>query len=622
MKLKKMYLLVLVVVLLINISGVIIVNAKDLTIKDVQKTGEEFNSVQWVVNQRYMSLTQGKFFPAKLVTRSEFAAIVTKLTGSTLQYPKKPSFQDVTVKNQFYKQIETAKNYMVTYKNKTGKLFKPNSNLTREDAMMAIVKILGYDSDEAVSSNDNTDVSLDDIIDDARNVNPVLVKYISIGISNDLMDLRVSEDKSFFDPKKNITRIDLALLIYNAYQKKDYSSEEYDENNQNGSTDQTQSDTNVPSQGIQPVLSELGIATWNNIAGAVSYQVQLYRNGLAQGPAKSVSSGIIGYDFLEEMRASGASSYTFTVKAQGSDKTTDSTESNPSNAQIVTKAETVTSLNLSSAGIATWTPTNGTSYDLKLYKDGILLNTQIAATSGYNYFTLMRNSGVGKYTITVTVKSDKGLLNNGDESGISAAQEVTILLQAAQPTWVFTKTNWLPVANAINYEIKLYKDGSLIDTETTTAGTTSYDFETIIAKDPLKTYRFTVKAKGDGLYLDGPISEPSAITFYLKDFMISDGISITSDSTANTHTISFYKDKLPVRLPGQINICLVSTDDVSDYGVLGMVSFHKDHKVVTFTFNGRSGEYYRWKDDNRKYSLILLFDTDMNFLGYYTYQNS
>jgi hypothetical protein len=179
----------------------------------------------------------------------------------------------------------------------------------------------------------------------------------------------------------------------------------------------------------------------------------------------------------------------------------------------------------------------------------------------------------------------------------------------------------LPVTNAINYEVKLYKDENVIDTKTVSIDTTSIDYGTILARDPTATYKVIVQAKGSGLYLDSPVSELAIKRFSVKDFNVLTGITITTDTTTKANTIYIDKGKLPSRMPGLINMSLVSTDDISDNGILNMVSFHKDHKLVNFQFNGRTGEYYRWGDDNRKYSLILLFDIDMNFLGYYTYQN-
>jgi hypothetical protein len=52
-----------------------------------------------------------------------------------------------------------------------------------------------------------------------------------------------------------------------------------------------------------------------------------------------------------------------------------------------------------------------------------------------------------------------------------------------------------------------------------------------------------------------------------------------------------------------------------------MVSYHQTHRFTTFDYTGRSGEYYRFTDDNRQYTLLLIFDADMNFIGYYTYNN-
>ena len=427
------------------------VYAKDLTIRDMSPADPAYSTVQWVVDQGCMSLTLGRFYPGKFVKRSEFAAIVTKMSGrgSNLQNPKMPSFQDVTDQNQFYKQIETTKNYFVAYKSNTGKLFKPNSYLTREDAMMAIIKVLGYDSDAAVGSNDNTDVSIEDIIDDAGNVNPALMKYVAIGVSNELMDLRYTSDKTFFDPKRNITRRDLALLIYNAYQKKDYNAGENDDSDQN--------------------------------------------------------------------------------------------------------------------------------------------------------------------------PGDTG----EDENGSPSDEGAVALPQVGQLAWEFTKISWSPVENAANYELKLYKGESVIDTETAASGTNSFDFIKLIAADPLAAYKVTVQAKGTGSFTDGAVSKPAIKVFSLQEFRIKDGegITFTPDPATQLNTISLDGARLPARLPGTFNVCLIRTDIVSDGSILSMVTYYKQNRIVAFTYNGRSGEYYRYSDENRAYSLLLLFDTDMNFLGYYTFQN-
>lgn len=107
----------------------------------------------------------------------------------------------------------------------------------------------------------------------------------------------------------------------------------------------------------------------------------------------------------------------------------------------------------------------------------------------------------------------------------------------------------------------------------------------------------------------------------LKDLKIITGINVTTDSLSKEHTVFIDKNKLPAKMPELINMSLISTDDISDSTIQNMVSYHKDHKIVSWQFDGRTGEYYRWGDDGKKYSIILLFDTDMNYLGYYIYEN-
>lgn len=275
MKFSKKISTILLVVILTGIFGVIPAYAKDMTIIDIPMTNPAYDIVKWVINEGYMSLTLGKFLPAKYVKRSEFASVVTKMSGSStkLQNPKTPTFQDVTAKNQFYKQIESAKTYMTSFKSQTAKLFKPNSNLTREDAMFSIVKVLGYDSDEAVGSNDNTDLSLDNIIEDADIVSPSLVKFVSIGISYELMDLRIDGDKYYFDSKKSITRIDLAKLIYNAFQKKNYTVEETDIDEENSNT---QDNSSASSQNNQPSAENPDSSTSSTTSTTQKYDISMY----------------------------------------------------------------------------------------------------------------------------------------------------------------------------------------------------------------------------------------------------------------------------------------------------------------------------------------------------------
>jgi hypothetical protein len=248
----------IVTVLAILLSLFVPVSAKDIEIKDMKPTDEGYTEVQWVINQGWMSLTTGKFFPNSYVRRNEFAMILCKVTGDikNLKNPTKPTFLDVPKTDKYYRYIETAKPNMTYFKTSKGLYFKPNTYLTREDAVMSIVKVMGYNTDEALASGADSEMSLDDLIDDSDKVAPALVKYVSIAIQNELIDLREADGKTYFDPKKSITRKQLAMLLYNACQKKDYSKgeeeigdgvidESSNQSNSNSTNKQNQSPSNT-----------------------------------------------------------------------------------------------------------------------------------------------------------------------------------------------------------------------------------------------------------------------------------------------------------------------------------------------------------------------------------------
>lgn len=231
------------IVLMILSMFVNIAMANDKVIKDITSADEAYNQIQWVLGQGYMGLSLGKFMPNNYVKRNEFTVILAKLNGDTkaLSKPLVASFKDVNPKDQFYRYIETEKNYMTSYKSAKGKFFKPLSYITREDAAMSIIRVLGYDNDDSTISDVDSEFSLDSIIEDSNKISPALLKYVSLVVQNELMNLREDGDNNYFDPKNNITRKDLAVLIYNTYQHKDMNisddtSVEVDDSNKNNQT--------------------------------------------------------------------------------------------------------------------------------------------------------------------------------------------------------------------------------------------------------------------------------------------------------------------------------------------------------------------------------------------------
>lgn len=202
--------------------------SKEIPLKDVSSSDEAYSQIQQVLQQGWMSSTLDNFYPVKNITRAEFALILTKVNGSikNLKNPSKSSFKDISIKDQYYNYIETTKGIIPYFKSKDGLYFKPKSFITREDALTSVVKLLGYDLQEASADGAASEISLKDLIEDSKSISPSLLKYASIAIQNELIDLQKIDGKEYLNPKKPITRKQLALLLINANDKKDYTKED------------------------------------------------------------------------------------------------------------------------------------------------------------------------------------------------------------------------------------------------------------------------------------------------------------------------------------------------------------------------------------------------------------
>lgn len=207
------------------------VQAATSTLKDIDVNDPASDKVMWAVEQGYMKPVLGRFFPDKKVNRGEFAYIIWKVTGLKLINPSQQSFTDTGKTYQYYKYIETMKKYINSYKASDGtKTFKPKGYITREDAAMAVVKMLGFDTNEALLDDVESDISIEDFIVDANKITKANLKYVEIAVVNELMDFTMNDNGDiYFNPKNVLTRKELANLLWNATQLRDYYKTDYDE---------------------------------------------------------------------------------------------------------------------------------------------------------------------------------------------------------------------------------------------------------------------------------------------------------------------------------------------------------------------------------------------------------
>ncbi len=188
----------------------------------------------------------------------------------------------------------------------------------------------------------------------------------------------------------------------------------------------------------KPSLSDSGIASWDDVDNASSYEVKLWKDA-NKIQTQVVDQGIGQYDFLSAMRNAGVGDYTVTVKAIGTGLYSDGPVSEASDSQTVVQLGQVGKPVFTEDRRASWTDIADASYyEAQLYKEGVVVATKYAGSGetgfapsavanggegGVCFYSEMRDAGVGDYY--VKVKSvGTGLYIDGDLSVASDMQSV------------------------------------------------------------------------------------------------------------------------------------------------------------------------------------------------------
>ena len=186
----------------------------DMTFSDVDSGKWYYTAVSWCYDNEYVSgYSDNTFKPNNTITRAEFAAIINKVAqanGTVTEDADIPSstgiFTDVN-QNAWYAQfVANCVNYnlMTGYSSTT---FGVQDKLTREQAALIICRAFNIDCvDGYISYSDSSDVAT--------------WAYMSVYTCTVLGLMSGYEDGSF-RPKNNITRAEIAQIIYSSFQKKD-----------------------------------------------------------------------------------------------------------------------------------------------------------------------------------------------------------------------------------------------------------------------------------------------------------------------------------------------------------------------------------------------------------------
>ncbi len=347
-------------------------------------------------------------------------------------------------------------------------------------------------------------------------------------------------------------------------------------------------------------------AKFTEVANAVNYEVQLYKNGSTLGLVKTITAtdASLGADFSTEIAAAGVGSYSFKVTAKGdANLILDAETSSVSTTNLKTiQLAQVTGVTLSSTGVASWTDVNDEiAYEVQLYKDGTANGSVIQANANvvsHDFLTQMRDAGAGIYTIKVVAKGDGIYYLDGLQSAASSGETVIKLATVSGLLWASDTAKFTEVANAVNYEVQLYKNGSTLGSvKSITAANASLgaDFSSEIAAAGVGSYSFKVTAKGDAnLILDAETSSVSTTNLKIIQLAQVTGVTLSDAGVAswtdvaseNNYEIQLYKDGIAYGSPTQVNANVVSKDFLATIREAGAGAY-----TVKVTAKGENAYY-------------------------------
>ena len=162
---------------------------------------------QFVQSGIVQGVGNGRFAPNDLVTREQFAKMLTLTYGASTAVTPTPTFADVGQNRWSYPYIEACTDYLTAYPNPTGgKLFfRPNEAATREDIAVALVKMMGLSETDVKDSN-----FLDKSFSDAATVSPKLRNFITVAAEYGLLE---GYADGSFRPQQGITRAEAVVLL-------------------------------------------------------------------------------------------------------------------------------------------------------------------------------------------------------------------------------------------------------------------------------------------------------------------------------------------------------------------------------------------------------------------------
>ena len=204
---KKLFLLLCLNVVMVFCVSISFASGKPFI--DVPISHWAYEAIQyWNQYNKITGYADGSFRPDAVITRAEFAKLVNEMVETDKKVDVSDvEFMDVSKLHWAYEDIKVASVYMKDHlKNR----FRPDVPLTREEAAIAMVTLLGMEDNKYDISTLKKFSDTDFLLSGDSE------KYVAIAIENGIMN---GYPNGTFAPKGSVTRAQVMEMFYNIFVK-------------------------------------------------------------------------------------------------------------------------------------------------------------------------------------------------------------------------------------------------------------------------------------------------------------------------------------------------------------------------------------------------------------------
>lgn len=175
---------------------------------DVRSNHWAFDAISFTTEKKWFNgYTDGTFCPNNTISRAEAAKVLVSLLEREVHEISDTGYSDVFVTDWYAPYIEVGKDLFLDVKD--GGKFKPNSPISREETVYALVRGMKFNI-----SVEYVDQSMLEQFVDAKEIKDTIRPYFTIAMQKNLIS---GYSDGTVKAKDSLTRAEFAMLLYRAY---------------------------------------------------------------------------------------------------------------------------------------------------------------------------------------------------------------------------------------------------------------------------------------------------------------------------------------------------------------------------------------------------------------------